>query len=122
MSRFRTFLLLPLPQYRSPRCARPTVLRALIWGAQGCLTSNELLKRAEWYREFAERAGNVWIWAARLQTAEELEAEAARVERQNYLNLLSNKIDNPLPPTFVGHQNALDPLCVAELAFWKSHF
>lgn len=35
---------------------------------------------ARWYREFAERAGNPDIWEARLRTAEELEAEAARVE------------------------------------------
>jgi hypothetical protein len=42
--------------------------------------SDELRKRAAWYREFAERAGNPWIWAARLKTADELEAEAARVE------------------------------------------
>ena len=41
---------------------------------------DELRKRAAWYREFAERAGNPWIWAARLKTADELEAEAARAE------------------------------------------
>jgi len=33
-----------------------------------------------WYREFAERASNPDIWAARLHTAEDLEAEAARIE------------------------------------------
>ena len=33
-----------------------------------------------WYRDFAERAGNPDIWAARLRTAEDLEAEAARIE------------------------------------------
>lgn len=32
------------------------------------------------YREFAERAGEAAIWEARLRTAKELEAEAARVE------------------------------------------
>jgi hypothetical protein len=42
--------------------------------------SVELRKRAEWYREFAERAGNPWIWEARLKTAEKLEAEAVRVK------------------------------------------
>jgi hypothetical protein len=36
---------------------------------------------AAWYREFAERAGNPAIWQARLSTAEDLEAEAVRVER-----------------------------------------
>jgi hypothetical protein len=35
---------------------------------------------AAWYREFAERAGNPWIWEARLRRAKELEAEANRVE------------------------------------------
>jgi hypothetical protein len=35
---------------------------------------------AGWYREFAERAGNTGIWEARLRTAEDLEAEAARIE------------------------------------------
>ncbi len=35
---------------------------------------------AGWYREFAERAGNPDIWASRLRTAEDLEAEADRVE------------------------------------------
>jgi len=40
----------------------------------------ELRKLAAWYREFAERAGNPIIWEARLHTAEDLEAEAARAE------------------------------------------
>jgi hypothetical protein len=35
---------------------------------------------AAWYREFAERAGEPWIWEARLRRAEELEQEAARYE------------------------------------------
>ena len=35
---------------------------------------------AAWYREFAEVAGNPWIWEARLQTAETLEAEADGIE------------------------------------------
>ncbi len=35
---------------------------------------------AAWYRRFAERAENPVIWEARLQTAEELEAEADRIE------------------------------------------
>ena len=41
---------------------------------------DELRKLAAWYREFAERAGEPAIWEARLRTAKELEAEAARVE------------------------------------------
>ena len=35
---------------------------------------------ASWYRAFAERAGNPAIWDARLRTAEDLEAEASRIE------------------------------------------
>ena len=35
---------------------------------------------ASWYREFAERTGNPTIWDGRLRTAEDLEAEAARIE------------------------------------------
>jgi hypothetical protein len=35
---------------------------------------------ANWYREFAECAGNPCIWDARLRTAEDLEREAGNVE------------------------------------------
>lgn len=42
--------------------------------------SRELRRLASWYREFAERTGNPDIWEARLRTAEDLEAEAARAE------------------------------------------
>ena len=42
--------------------------------------SDELRKRAAWYRKFAEQAGNPWIWEARLRKAEELEVEVARFE------------------------------------------
>jgi hypothetical protein len=38
---------------------------------------------ASWYRELAERSGNPAIWDARLRTAEDLEAEAARLDRQD---------------------------------------
>jgi hypothetical protein len=41
----------------------------------------QLRELASWYREFAERTGNPTIWDARLRTAEDLEAEAARIER-----------------------------------------
>lgn len=41
-----------------------------------------LRKRAIWYREFAERAGNPWIWEARLRRADELEKEAAHLEKE----------------------------------------
>jgi hypothetical protein len=41
---------------------------------------HRLRELAYWYREFAERSGNPTIWDARLRTAEDLEAEAARLE------------------------------------------
>ena len=42
--------------------------------------ADRLRKLAAWYREFAERAGEPWIWEARLQTADELEHQAALLE------------------------------------------
>ena len=41
----------------------------------------KLRELASWYRAFAERTGNPTIWEARLRTAEDLDAEAARVEQ-----------------------------------------
>jgi hypothetical protein len=41
----------------------------------------KLRELADWYREFAERAGNPAIWHARLMTAEDLEREADRLEK-----------------------------------------
>lgn len=41
----------------------------------------KLRELASWYREFAEHAGNPLIWDARLRTAEDLEAEAQRLEQ-----------------------------------------
>lgn len=41
---------------------------------------DKLRELAAWYREFADRAGNSAIWDARLRTAEDLEAEADRLE------------------------------------------
>jgi hypothetical protein len=40
----------------------------------------KLRQLADWYREFAERAGNPWVWEARLRLAEDLENEAAELE------------------------------------------
>jgi hypothetical protein len=39
-----------------------------------------LRELAAWYREFAEKTENPWIWAARLRTAKALEAEARLVD------------------------------------------
>ena len=47
------------------------------------LTEPEELRRlAAWYRDLADQAGNSAVWDARLRTAEELEAEADRLELQ----------------------------------------
>jgi hypothetical protein len=43
-------------------------------------TAMELRALAAWYRDYAKRAGNPTIWDARLRTAEDLEAEAARLD------------------------------------------
>jgi hypothetical protein len=43
--------------------------------------ADKLRKLAAWYREFAERAGEPWIWEARLQTADELENLADLLEQ-----------------------------------------
>jgi hypothetical protein len=42
---------------------------------------SKLRELASWYREFAERTGNPMIWECRLHTAEDLDAEADRIER-----------------------------------------
>ena len=42
----------------------------------------KLRELAAWYREFAEQTGNPAILEARLRTAEDLEAEAALLERR----------------------------------------
>jgi hypothetical protein len=42
--------------------------------------SVKLRELAAWYREQAERTENTVIWDARLRTAEELDAEADRIE------------------------------------------
>ena len=39
-----------------------------------------LRELASWYREYAERTGNAAIWDARIRTAEDLEAEADRLD------------------------------------------
>jgi hypothetical protein len=40
----------------------------------------KLRELASWYREYAERTGNPTIWDARIRTAQDLEAEATRLE------------------------------------------
>ncbi len=38
--------------------------------------ATKLRNLAKWYRDLAEKAGELWIWEARLRQAEELESEA----------------------------------------------
>jgi hypothetical protein len=61
----------------------------------------KLRELAAWYRGFAERAANSWIWEARLQTAEDLEAEATRTEasqasQKQYGDRICRRIENKL--------------------------
>ena len=44
--------------------------------------SVKIRELALWYRKQAERTENPVIWDARLRTAEELDAEADRIERK----------------------------------------
>jgi hypothetical protein len=43
----------------------------------------KLRELASWYREQAERAASPVIWDARLRTAEDLDAEADRIEQKS---------------------------------------
>jgi hypothetical protein len=43
--------------------------------------TRKLRELAAWYRKFAERAGEPWIWEARLRRADQLEKEADLSER-----------------------------------------
>ena len=43
----------------------------------GAPRRDPLCQLAAWYRAQAERAGSLWVWEARLQRAEDLEAQAA---------------------------------------------
>lgn len=40
-----------------------------------------LRELARWYREFAERTANPTVWDWRLRTADQLDADAERIER-----------------------------------------
>lgn len=44
--------------------------------------SEDLRVLAAWYRDYAEVAGNPMIWDYRLRTAEDLERQASKLERQ----------------------------------------
>ena len=53
----------------------------------------EKLRQLAACREFAERAGNPWIWEARLRTARDLEAEADRVDAKLALVMHEKKTE-----------------------------
>jgi hypothetical protein len=48
----------------------------------GITSPRKLRALAVWYREFAERTQNPYIWEARIRTAEELEMNAQALEAQ----------------------------------------
>ena len=92
-----------------------------------------LRQLASWYREFAERAGNPEIWEARLRTAEDLEAEAVRVETalaeaasadnlraeaRRLLDEIKNASDNETKQRLGAHAVALAQRAEA-LAVWR---
>src|ERR1700682_5378302 len=96
MSRFRTFSAPALLAHQLSRCPlKPESMMP---------DSVDLRKRAEWYRQFAERAGTPWIWEARLKTADKLEAEAVRVESKP---TLEQERDDPSPLHLEGAPNSL---------------
>jgi hypothetical protein len=43
------------------------------------VAAKDLRRLATWYRDFAERAGSITIWEARLHMAEDLEREADKL-------------------------------------------
>jgi hypothetical protein len=62
---------------------------------------DKLRELASWYREFAERSRNPVIWEGRLRTAEDLDAEAERIERS-----LAGKSRATAPPSSVSRRFA----------------
>jgi hypothetical protein len=48
---------------------------------RGTSDPRKLRELAAWYREFAERTDNPMIWECRLHTADDLDAEATRLEQ-----------------------------------------
>jgi hypothetical protein len=58
----------------------PVTLASNKRGANRVVEADKLRELASWYREYAERTENPTIWDARIRTAEDLEAEAKRLE------------------------------------------
>jgi hypothetical protein len=57
-------------------------------------TIERLEALAAWHRGNADHAGSLWVWEARLRTAEDLERQAAALRGR-----LSSWIDKPDPST-----------------------
>jgi hypothetical protein len=58
------------------------MLRSRIERGRNVHNPDKLRELAAWYREYAERAEDPFVWDARLRTAENLEREAERFEQQ----------------------------------------
>jgi len=58
----------------------------------------KLRSLAAWYREFADKAANPVIWESRLRTAEDLEAEAVRLDRRQSAVIANHSLLPPLQP------------------------
>ena len=63
-----------------PRHVNVGVAQAHPADAEPTVKAQMLRELAAWYRAFAARAGNPVIWESRLLTAEDLEAEASRID------------------------------------------
>jgi hypothetical protein len=62
----------------------PDVMQEMQSEDEPITKAEKLRKLAAWYREFAERTENDWIWAARLRKAEALETEASEIETRQF--------------------------------------
>ena len=56
--------------------------------------ARKLRELASWYRVFAEKAANPAIWEARLQTAEDLDLEAEKIETRTSMNSNSESVEH----------------------------
>jgi hypothetical protein len=63
-----------------PRPVYVSDAQAHLADAEPMVKAQTLRELAAWYRTFAARAGNPVIWESRLLTADDLEAEAGRVD------------------------------------------
>jgi hypothetical protein len=74
-----------------PRRVNAGGVQAHLADAEPTIKAGKLRELAAWYRAFAARAGNPVIWESRLLTADDLEAEASRID--------PNETDELRPPS-----------------------